>query len=116
MTTAPPPEPGSNERAAEAPALLSLTYDVHDPDRLARYRDAAAPALLGEGGGVLVTSTAETEHLVEAQSRGSHTVVLRFDDADHARRVYESEAYQQVVDERLAATTPRIAMIVPGVP
>jgi len=103
-------------QAAGAPALLVLTYDVLDADRLARYRDAATPALLGEGGGVLVISTARTEHLPEASSSGTHTVVLRFDDADHARRVYESEAYQAVVGERLAATTPRIAMIVPGVP
>ena len=98
------------------PAFLVLTYDVNDHDRLLRYRDAATPALLGPSGGELVVSTADTVHLPEASSQGTHTVILRFRDADHARRVYESEAYQKVVGERLAAVTPRVAMIVPGIP
>lgn len=97
------------------PALLVLTYDVTDPDRLLAYRDAATPALLGSGGGELVVSTGRTEHLPEAPSQGTHTVILRFNDAEHARRVYNSDGYQAVVGERLAATTPRIAMIVPDV-
>ncbi|SDG04748.1 Uncharacterized conserved protein, DUF1330 family [Blastococcus aurantiacus] len=97
-------------------AYLILTYDVTDQDRLLRYRNAATPALLGPDGGELVVSTSQTLHLPEAPSSGTHTVILRFDDADHARRVYESGSYQAVIEERLAATTPRIAMIVPGVP
>lgn len=98
------------------PAFLVLTYDVTDVDRLTHYRDAATPSLLGAGGGELVVSTGHTAHLPEAPPRGTHTVILRFRDAEHARAVYESEEYQAVVGERLAATTPGIAMIVPGVP
>ena len=98
------------------PAFLVLTYDVTDADRLLRYRETATPALLGPGGGELVVSTSDTVHLPEAPSAGTHTVILRFEDGDHARRIYDSDAYQAVVGERLAATTPRVARIIPGIP
>ncbi|MFJ8623869.1 DUF1330 domain-containing protein [Kitasatospora sp. NPDC093550] len=44
---------------------------------------------------------------------GTHTVVLRFADAEQARAVYESEQYRELLEERLAATRPFTAMIVP---
>lgn len=95
------------------PALLILTYDVTDEAGLMEYREAATPAVIGPGKGRLVTSTPDTLHLAEAGSRGTHTVMLEFDDVDHALRVYHSADYQAVVEQRLAATIPRAAMIVP---
>ncbi|WP_433566624.1 DUF1330 domain-containing protein [Nocardia sp. CA-151230] len=44
---------------------------------------------------------------------GTHTVVLRFRDIEQARAVYDSADYQDLLDERLAATVPFAAMIVP---
>jgi uncharacterized protein (DUF1330 family) len=96
-------------------ALLILNYDVIDPQRLAAYRQAAGPVLVGPDGGDLLASTDSTVHLGEGgrPPGGTHTVVLRFGDAEQARTVYESAAYRQLLEERLAATVPFAAMIVP---
>lgn len=93
-------------------ALLVLTYDVHDLDRLVAYRERASGPLVSRGAR-LVSSTAETVHLAEADSSGAHTVVLEFADLETALAAYHSAEYQEVVGERLAATTPRVAMVVP---
>lgn len=95
------------------PALLILNYDVTDPAALAEYRKAATPVLLGPGRGELVASTAPTEFLGEGAPMGTHTVVLRFPDAETARRVYESEDYRPHLEARLRATRPRFAMVIP---
>jgi len=107
--------PNPMENDGRMAAFLVFTYDVTDNDRLLRYREAATQSLLGPGGGELVASTSKTVHLAEATSEGTHTVILRFQDAEHAHRVYTSEGYRAILNERLAATTPRIAMIVPEV-
>ncbi|MFG2847044.1 DUF1330 domain-containing protein [Kitasatospora sp. NPDC048296] len=92
-----------------------MNYDVTDPERLDAYRQAAAPVLLGPDAGELLASTDRTVHLHEGgrPSGGTHTVVLRFADAEQARAVYESEDYRALLEERLAATVPHTAMIVP---
>jgi uncharacterized protein (DUF1330 family) len=96
-------------------ALLILNYDVTDPQRLAAYRQAAGPVLVGPDRGELLASTDSTVHLGEGgrPPGGTHTVVLRFRDAEQARAVYESAAYRPLLEERLAATAPFAAMIVP---
>ncbi|MEU6587172.1 DUF1330 domain-containing protein [Nocardia sp. NPDC046763] len=96
-------------------ALLILNYDVTDSRRLDIYREAAAPVLLGPGRGELLASTDRTVHLGEGggSAGGTHTVVLRFRDIEQARAVYDSADYQDLLDERLAATVPFAAMIVP---
>jgi uncharacterized protein (DUF1330 family) len=94
-------------------AFLILNYDVVDAGRLTAYRAAATPVLLGPGAGELMVSTAETIHLAEAPEGGTHTVVLRFRDVEHARAVYGSDAYRDLLGARLAATEPRAAFIVP---
>ncbi|MER6502819.1 DUF1330 domain-containing protein [Streptomyces sp. NPDC001455] len=98
------------------PALLILNYDVTDPQRLDSYRRAAAPVLLGPDAGELLASTDRTVHLSEGgrPAGGTHTVVLRFADVEQARAVYESEQYRELLEERLAATRPFTAMIVPA--
>ncbi|MBV6703064.1 DUF1330 domain-containing protein [Kitasatospora aureofaciens] len=98
-------------------ALLILNYDVTDPQRLDAYRQAATPVLLGPDSGELLASTDRTVHLHEGgrPAGGTHTVVLRFRDADQARAVYESSRYRELLEERLAATVPFAAMIVPEI-
>jgi uncharacterized protein (DUF1330 family) len=95
-------------------AYLIINYDVTDAAALAVYRDAATPMLVGPGLGEVVAVTAATVGLPEGEAPGTHTVVLRFDDVDQAQAIYDSEAYQAVIGERLAATTPRFAALVPG--
>ncbi len=70
-------------------ALLVLTYDVHDLNRLTAYRERAHGPL-ANGGARLVSSTADTVHLAEADSTGSHTVVLEFADLETALDAYHS--------------------------
>lgn len=98
------------------PAYLILNYDVSDADALAAYRRLAEGVLVGRDGGDLLSSTAETVDLREGHEAGTHTVIIRFRDREHALRVYGSEGYQAVIGDRLAATTPRGAMIVDGLP
>lgn len=93
-------------------ALLVLNYDVHDDDLLHTYREAAAPVILGSSG-QLVTSTDSTHHLGEGDtSGGTHTVVLAYADVAEALARYESTEYRALLEQRLAATTPRAAFVV----
>lgn len=95
------------------PALLILNYDVHDEEALLAYRQVAGPMLTGPGQGERLATTAETVDLGEAGPAGTHTVVLRFPTVEAARKAYDAPEYQAVVGDRIAATTPRVAMIVP---
>ena len=92
------------------PALLILNYDVHDAGRLAAYREVAGP-LLAAAGARVVTTTG-TVDLGEGAPAGTHTVVWRFPDLEAARAVYDSDAYQAVLGDRLAASTPKLAVLV----
>jgi uncharacterized protein (DUF1330 family) len=94
-------------------ALLILNYDVRDEDALMAYRQVAGPMLTGPGKGERVATTAETIDLGEAQPAGTHTVVLRFASVEAAQQAYSSAEYQAVIGDRVAATTPRVSMIVP---
>ncbi|MFD3677846.1 DUF1330 domain-containing protein [Streptomyces sp. NPDC058613] len=94
-------------------AFLILNYDVVDADRLAAYRVAATSVLLGPDAGELMVSTDDTIHLAETPNGGTHTVILRFRDVEHAHAVYGSDVYRELLDARLAATEPKAAFIVP---
>jgi uncharacterized protein (DUF1330 family) len=95
------------------PALLILNYDMHDEAALMAYREVAGPMLTGPGKGERVATTAETVDLDEGGPVGTHTVVLRFPTVEAAQQAYDAAEYQAVIGDRLAATTPRISMIVP---
>lgn len=91
-------------------ALLILNYDVTDPDGLAAYRAAAGPLLAAAGERVVRTS--DTVDLGEGPPLGGTTVIWRFPSAAAAAAAYRSDAYQAVLRDRLAATTPHFALIV----
>jgi uncharacterized protein (DUF1330 family) len=95
-------------------AYMILNYDVTDAEALASYREVATPMLFGPGLGEVVAAADMSVPLPEGGPVGTHTVILRFADVDHARSVYGSQSYQAVIGERLAATQPRFAMIIPG--
>ncbi len=92
-------------------ALLILNYDVHDRERLIRYREAASGALQ-RGGAVVITSTDQTLSVAEVPDGGTDTVVLGFSSRAAAEAAYSSSTYQAVIGERLASTIPRSGLIV----
>jgi uncharacterized protein (DUF1330 family) len=96
-------------------ALIIVNYDVDDPVGLAEYRQSAGPVLRALGSTALV-NTPDTIDLGEGGAAGSQTVVLRFDSIEAARAAWESDEYQAVLPRRLAATTPRSAVLVETLP
>ncbi|MER7850426.1 MerR family transcriptional regulator [Kitasatospora sp. NPDC096077] len=106
-------------------ALLILTFAVTAPQRPAAHRRTAAPppgrsvpGRPGPGGGELLASTNGTVRLHPGgrPTGGTHTVVLRFRDAQHARAGYESTRYRDLLEERFATAVPFSAVIVPELP
>ncbi len=96
-------------------ALLIINYDVTDPERLKAYRAPAGEALVGDAPdkGTARVFTRDTVDLGEGAGGGTNTVALEFESVEAAQAAYASEAYQAVVGERLAATDPKFAIIVP---
>lgn len=92
-------------------ALLILNYHVTDPQKLDKYRQAAAP-VLAAAGGTRLAKTTHTKSLDEAPPAGDHTVIWQFPDVPTAREVYESADYQALRTARIAGTTPVFAIIV----
>ncbi|MFV1963394.1 MAG: DUF1330 domain-containing protein [Acidimicrobiia bacterium] len=95
------------------PALLIINYDVTDAERLDAYREPAGVALLGPGKGSPVVVTHDTIDLGEGGGAGATTVILEFPSVESAREAFTSPEYQAVIGERLAATDPKSAIIVP---
>ncbi len=95
------------------PALMIINYNSSDPEALGAYRDAAIPILIGPELGSLKAVTDETVDLGEGGEVGSTTVILEFESVEAARRIYDSPEYQAILGDRLAATEPVHAMIVP---
>jgi len=95
------------------PALLIINYNVTDPDSLVGYRDAATPILVGPDKGALRVVSDQTVDLDEGAGVGSTTVILEFPTVEVAREIYNSAEYQSIIGDRLAATEPVHAMIVP---
>lgn len=95
------------------PALVIVNYDVVDADALSAYREPAVAALIGDGRGSVRAVTDETVDLGEGNGAGATTVILEYSSVDEARRVWGSDAYQAVIGDRIAATVPSFAIIVP---
>lgn len=94
-------------------ALLIINYDMTDPERLDAYRAPALAALVGPDRGSPAAVTDNTVDLGEGGGAGATTVILGFSSVEAAEIAFGSDAYQAVVGERLAATNPRFAVIVP---
>lgn len=93
-------------------ALIIVNYDVVDAEGLAGYRALAGPILRGRFGAVGVVGTSDTIDLQEGPGAGTHTVVLQFDTVEAAREAWTSAEYQQVLPLRMAAITPKSAILV----
>jgi uncharacterized protein (DUF1330 family) len=92
-------------------AYFIVNARVTDPEGLARYRAAVQPSFEGRDVKVLVSTNDATT--IEGTPAGERAVVLEFPDRDAALAWYNSDAYQEVVGMRLAATDG-FAIIVDG--
>lgn len=94
-------------------AYIIVNYQVDNPDLYGEYMQGAAGALgIGDGADLIAFDT-ESE-VVEGDTAGHQTVVLRFDSKEKAREVWESDAYQAVVGKRHDATSKHFAVLVNG--
>lgn len=76
-------------------AYWVATYrSVSDPDALAAYAKLSGPAIIAGGGRILVRGMPAITYEAGLDQR---TVVIEFDDIEHAKRVHDSPAYQEAM-------------------
>ncbi len=75
--------------------FLSLYRAVHDPDRIAAYRELGGPALEAAGGRFVARATASAAFEAGLRDR---VVIIEFDDVDAAVAAYRSPAYREALD------------------
>ena len=91
---------------------ITIYHSVSDPARLARYTEAATPALLAAGGRIVARGAAVRTFEGGANQR---TVVIEFDSVEQAIAAYESPRYQAAA-KALAGAVDREIRIVEGAP
>lgn len=96
------------------PALLIINYgDILDQEQLDAYRGPAAKILVDDFGGKPTVFTSETLNMGEGYGSGAHTVAIEYESVEAAQAAYDSEAYQDILGQRLAATRSGFAIVVP---
>lgn len=96
------------------PALMIINYgEVLDEDQLTAYRGKATEILVDKFGGKPVVFTNKTINLGEGHGAGIHTVALEYESVDEAHAAYDSDEYQEILGQRLAATRSGYAIVVP---
>ena len=94
-------------------AYLIVNFDIDDADQYRQYQKGAVPSLgIGESSRLVAYDTAST--CVEGDGAGTQTVVLEFESMEAAKAAYDSEAYQEVLPLRLAATSRHFGLLVEG--
>jgi uncharacterized protein (DUF1330 family) len=94
-------------------AYLIVNFDIDDADQYRQYQKGAVPSLgIGETSRLVAYDTAST--CVEGDGAGTQTVVLEFESMQAAKAAYESEAYQEVLPLRFAATSNHFGLLVEG--
>jgi uncharacterized protein (DUF1330 family) len=83
-------------------AYFIVNARITDPDGLARYRAAVQPSFEGRDVKFLVSTNDATT--IEGTPAGERAVLLEFPDRAAALDWYHSDAYQEIVGMRLAAT------------
>ncbi|MEM9519086.1 MAG: DUF1330 domain-containing protein [Actinomycetota bacterium] len=94
-------------------AFLIINYDIANQDAIEAYRAKGGEFLVVEGGGRPVAFTDETIDLDEGHGVGSSTVVIEYESVEAAKAAFFSDGYQAVVAERIDASRPMFAQIVP---
>ncbi|MXQ09033.1 DUF1330 domain-containing protein [Alphaproteobacteria bacterium GH1-50] len=105
--------------ALTAPAMADPVYmiaQIQIEDHTAffeEYGAAAGPQVLGNGGRVLVASP--TVDTLEGAWSGNWTVVIEFPSEEAAKQGwYNSDAYQQAIDLRIASTSLNNMVLAPA--
>ncbi len=96
-------------------ALLIINYETTDLEAMESYRKKGGEHLVVNGGGRPLVFTDDTIDLGEGNGVGPSTVVLQFDSVEDAKAAFYGDGYQSIVDERLAASNPSYAQIVPTI-
>lgn len=95
-------------------ALLIINYgEILDDERLNAYRAPAKKILIDDFGGKPVVGTDSTINLGEGFGVGPNTVAIEFESVEGAEAAYESDAYQEILGQRLASTRAGFALVVP---
>lgn len=90
------------------PAYIIGQVTVHDLTEYSKYLAGIGNTFAPFEGRVLVA--ADEVEVVEGKWPKARTVVLEFPSMDHARRWYNSPAYQGIIQHRLKAATSNLIL------
>ena len=85
------------------------TLEIHDRERYARYEDNFLEIFTNYNGTVL--SVDEAPSTLEGEWPYTRTVLLSFPSRAELDAWYESDAYQAILEHRLAASTGNVVVI-----
>ncbi len=91
------------------PAYIIAQVTIHDFAEYEKYLARIPETFVPFEGRVLVAADDEIEVLEGTWPR-THTVVLEFPSKGHAKRWYESPAYQSIVQHRFKAATSNLIL------
>ncbi len=94
-------------------ALLIINYEITDLEAMEAYRAKGGEHLVVNGGGRPLVFTEDSLDLGEGNGVGPSTVVIEYDSVEDAKAAFYGEGYQSIVHERLEASRPFFAQIVP---
>jgi uncharacterized protein (DUF1330 family) len=83
-------------------AYVAAQFTIHDQERYLRYARAFAATMEGYDGELLAADVAPER--LEGEWPHRKFVLIRFRDAEEARRWASSPAYQEISKDRVAAT------------
>jgi len=84
-------------------AYVVLDIEVTDPDKFARYRELAPPAIAAYDGRYIARGGAS--ELMEGSRSPNRVVILEFPDVDRAKAWLESPEYREARALRQASAT-----------
>ena len=88
---------------------LMASIAVKDWDEYAKYQDGFLDVFAKYKGEILAVSDEPT--VVEGEWPFSRAVIIRFPDAEEARRWYESPEYKRIAEHRWRASTASIVAL-----
>ena len=89
--------------------FLLATLNIHDRDGYAEYEQGFM-AVFQQYEGIMLCVD-EQPHVLEGEWPYTRTVLIRFPDTEHAMAWYESEAYQQLMKFRTAASVGNVVRL-----
>jgi uncharacterized protein (DUF1330 family) len=90
-------------------AFVVSQQNLHDPDRIARYRETVTATLEPFGGRFAARGGATS--VLEGEWPYERTVIIEFPSREAAEQWYRSEAYQQILPLRLESSTGNLVIL-----